>query len=423
MIELSLMVLLGQASYPLPASTLAHTDLAQAAPSAQNAPDPGSRSGVTSPRELTSNLSFAVISSLFSIAPTSANRQALLTLPNAGEEAPFDELSWAADGRLAAVYNLREVYVWTPNSPAPTQVFNSQCAYMPNLDLIWPSQGTTLLIRELCEAPASTSSRSMSLYVSDATSISGTRRLPGLPTNLSSRPYVSPDGSQVAYVEADHIYRLTIDAAQPQRITTQPGVYGAAGSPLAWSPDGRQLAFFEGNYPNQRLNVVDSDGSNRRLLTPEPDFQIYRSRIYWSPDGSRIAFYQPVDPPYDNREAVQLVTLATGEIRTVTIPGFYDALSWSPDGQKIALASGKVENQELFVLDVATGEFTPLTPEPLAQVMNTLWSPGGDWIAFSGEQAGQDLANQVLYAVRPDGTELRSLTSPDEYVYPFVWGP
>jgi Tol biopolymer transport system component len=431
-IELSLIALLGPLT-PSPTASLAleaaseasaaeaqPQDLAQASPSPSEAAIPP---GLSPNPTLGDRLSFAVIGSLFSITPTSSQRQALPTLPNAGEDAAFDELAWSVDGRLAAIYNLKEVYVWGANGAAPTQVFQSQCAHMPNLDLLWSAQGGTLLIKEVCDVPNSTSAGHMSLYIANAADGSSARQLPGLPADISSRPFVSPDGSQVTYVQGGHLYRLAVNAPQPQRLTTEPGVYGAAGSPLAWSPDSQQIAFFEGRYPNQRLNVINADGSNRRLLTPAQDFQIYRSRIYWSPDSSRIAFYQPVDPPYDNREVLQLVTLATGEIRTLSEPGFFDALSWSPDGQKLALASGKIENQDVYVLDLATGVFTQVSQGPLAQIMKTLWSPRGDWLAFSGEPTGQDLANQVLYTVRPDGSELRSLTSPNEYVYPFAWQP
>ncbi|HEY9879938.1 MAG TPA: hypothetical protein V6D29_15900 [Leptolyngbyaceae cyanobacterium] len=368
-------------------------------------------------------ISFATVNTVFSIRLDGAERQLLVSPPVDNAEAPLDELVWAADGQqLAAIYNYGEVYVWRRDTSTATPVFKSQCPDQPSLDLTWATEGR-LLIKEFCNAPTSNSTDSLRLYLSDARGLAGTRLFP-LPEGLESDLYLSPDGEQIAFVRAGHIYRVAIDGMRrPQQVTREPGIYSAAGSPLAWSPDGSKLAFYEGTYPNQRLYVMDADGRNRRLLTPEPNHQIYRSRLFWAPDSRRLAFYVPHDPPYSNEEVVQLVDTATGTLKTLTVPGFYDALSWSPDGQKLALASGKIESQSVYVMDLATEKFIPLTEEPLAQVLKTQWSANGHWIAFTAEPANQELGNQILYTVKPDGSELRSLTSPDEYVYPFTWQP
>ena len=101
-----------------------------------------------------------------------------------------------------------------------------------------------------------------------------------------------------------------------------------------------------------------ADGGDRRLLTPDPDFQIYRSRLLWSPDGRYIAFYQPHNAPFSNQEVIALVNVNTGETQTLTRPGFYDALSWSPNSQQIALASGLPAGQQtLFQLDLVSKKF------------------------------------------------------------------
>src|SRR5207302_10344715 len=60
----------------------------------------------------------------------------------------------------------------------------------------------------------------------------------------------------------------------------------------SWSPDGRQIAFVSSNS----LDVINSDGSNRRALfslpiqtaTSGPVLPIYSPQ--WSPDGSRFLF-------------------------------------------------------------------------------------------------------------------------------------
>lgn len=409
MINLSLMALLSQ-PVGLPPTL---TPVAPVAPSLSQAE--------ASPRP--ARLSFAIAGGVFAIAPIGGPRQSLLQLP-AADDAPLDELAWSIEGMLAVVYGYAQVLV-QDGAGGTTAVFTSRCPHLPTLDLAWAAQGQTLFIKEQCQAPASASADTLTLYVAevnDAGAVTPARRLSSLPSGLTALS-LSPDGSQAAYVQGDRIYRRALNRNQAELVTPQPGIYGAAGSPLAWSPDGSQLAFFEGRYPNQRIYVTAVEGGEPKLLTPEPDFQIYRSRLYWSPDSRQLLFYQPANPPYGNEEIVQLVTIATGEIKPLTRPGFYDGLSWSPNSRQLVLASGKIENQGLFLLDLATAAFTPLTPEPIAQVLQSQWSPDGSWIAFSAEPAGQALGNQILYSVRPDGSELQPLTSPEEYVYPFSWQP
>ena len=369
------------------------------------------------------DLSFVTSEGLFRIEPSGDNRQILLP---AGDS-PINALLWSQDGRrLAVVQNYSDVYRRDPGAATPKLVFSSDCPVSPDLDLAWQPNSTVLVIKQRCPSATSTTPAEFTLFLSTAA---------GELTPLATRPetqasdvesdfFLAPDGSRVAYVANQHIFVADLDGSSPRRLTHTPGIYGAAGSPLAWSPDGTRLAFYEGSYPFQRLNVMMADGGDRRLLTPDPDFQIYRSRLLWSPDGRYIAFYQPHNAPFSNQEVIALVNVNTGETQTLTRPGFYDALSWSPNSQQIALASGLPAGpQTLFQLDLVSKKFIALTNQPLKSVLDSQWSPDGAWIAFTATPPDDALGTQVLYRVSPDATQLAPLTSPDEYVYPFVWVP
>lgn len=363
------------------------------------------------------DLSFATPDGLFRLGPDDGDRQTVLP----SGDRPFNSLAWSRDGlQLAVVQNYREVYQVSPGSASPKLVFSSDCPRPPHLAVAWQTTSPTLIIKEHCSAPTPGFPDQIRLYRSSATG--GVAPAIALPDNLTSDVFLSPDGSQLAYAAGDHIFVAGLDGVSPRQVTQTPGIYGAAGSPLAWSPDGTRLAFFEGNYPLQRLNVVGVDGSDRRLLTPDPNFQIYRSRLLWSPDSRYIAFYRPHNPPYSNQEVVALVSVASGETQVLTRPGFYDALSWAPNSQQLAFASGaQAGRQALFRLDLATQGFTALTSQPLQAILESQWAPEGDWVAFTATPNDDPFGTQVLYRVRPDGSQFGPLTSDDEYVYPFTW--
>ncbi|MGB3201003.1 MAG: hypothetical protein WBA99_08870 [Nodosilinea sp.] len=364
------------------------------------------------------DLSFATPEGLFRIETENSDRTSLL--PEG--DRTVNALAWSSNGRqLAVIQNYGEVYRLEPGANEPEQVFTSDCQRLPTLNLAWQSDGD-LVILQHCPGPVAGEQGQVKLFLSTATG--ALTPLEISPETLESDLYLAPDGSHVAYVTGQHIFVAPLDGSSPRRITQTPGTYGAAGSPLAWSPDSTRLAFYEGSYPFQRLNVVGADGGDRRVLTPEPDFQIYRSRVLWSPNGRYIAFYKPFNPPFSNQEVIALVNVNTAETQLLTRPGFYDALSWAPNSEQLVLASGvQTGQQTVFRLDLVNQEFTPLTSQPLQNVLESQWSPAGDWIAFTATPPGDPMGNQVLHRVRPDSSELTSLTSFDEYVYPFVWIP
>jgi Tol biopolymer transport system component len=365
------------------------------------------------------DLSFATPDGLFRIEPESRDRTDLLP----GGDRSYDTLAWSTDGqRLAVVQNYGDVYRVDPGAEVPELVFSSTCQRPPTIDLVWQTDGDTLVISEHCPAPVAGAAGQQTLWLSSAPE--ELARFELLPEAVESAIFLAPDGSRIAYVANQHIFVVDLEGGRPRRLTQTPGIYGAAGSPLAWSPDGTRLAFYEGSYPFQRLNVVAADGSDRRLLTPEADFQIYRSRLLWSPDGRYIAFYRPHNPPFSNQEVIALVNVNTGETQALTRPGFYDALSWAPNSQQLVMAVGaQAGRQALFRLDLVDQAFTALTTEPLQNLLNSQWAPDATWIAFTATPPNAAPDTQVLHRVRPDGTQLTPLTGTDEYVYPFVWIP
>ena len=86
-----------------------------------------------------------------------------------------------------------------------------------------------------------------------------------------------------------------------------------------------------------------------------------------SPDGTRAVYTVAVPDLQANRLArnIWLVSLKTGDARTLTTTGRDGGAKWSPDGRRIAFISQRDGTAQLYPLDCQIGPPRP-RPSPLA---------------------------------------------------------
>ena len=150
----------------------------------------------------------------------------------------------------------------------------------------------------------------------------------------------------------------------PQSRTSTPliddprGIFG-----VARSTDGGSVSFWTGTAerPGTTLELVGVDGTGRRILatnvTPEP--------------------------------------VGRGSIDV-----------WSADDRYLAAAVTADGRHRILVVDVASGEGRLIGPDDGAD--NPLWSPDGEWLAFTHEHAG---GPNTLAVMRRDGSEVREIST------------
>ena len=211
----------------------------------------------------------------------------------------------------------------------------------------------------------------------------------------------------------DRVLQRRQDVRHERRRERAPGpdetASGAEGS-LAWSPDGRKLAFLSDGGCGQfcfNLYVVNSDGSGLRNLTSKLAAGSHigsgpASDPAWSPDGQKLAFVRP-----NARHGPVYVVKADGSgLRNLTPKpvGVYADLAWSPDGRKLVFVSDRDGNSEVYVMNANGSGQRALTRDPAFDA-DPAWSPDGRKIAFVSHRDG----SYGIYVMNADGSGQRRL--------------
>ena len=138
--------------------------------------------------------------------------------------------------------------------------------------------------------------------------------------------------------------------------------------------------------------------------------------------GGEILFYC-VDFAPRPGTGLYLLDVATGQVRPIVGDHAWNTdPAWSPDGERIAYVSTKDGETAIYVMDLADGKVTRLTHGG-GWNGNPTWSPDGEWIMFDSSRDGPSAGFRNLFAVRPDGTDLRRVTHGSDYRGQPSWAP
>lgn len=120
-------------------------------------------------------------------------------------------------------------------------------------------------------------------------------------------------------------------------------------SGLAWSPDGRRIAFDSKPGALTQIFTMTPDGGGRIQLTS----QGANYGAVWSPDGRHIAFLSRREGKW---QVFVMNADGSGQLR-LTGSGEGGKPAWSPDGRRIVYASKRGELWQLYSADAdGTGE-------------------------------------------------------------------
>lgn len=234
----------------------------------------------------------------------------------------------------------------------------------------------------------------------------GVRQLTHGPGN-DMKPAWSPDGRQIAFFSdrdgQSEIYVIDADGQSLRRLTSSPG----GDENPAWSPDGRQLVFNSDRDGAKNLWLMTRDGSAQRRLT---NYRIGKATIpAWSPDGDWIAFTSNIRLGW----RVSLIDRQGRHERVLASERGDCRPAWSPDGRQIAFVSQRSDGKgDIWVVSPDGQHLRQVTTDPALYDYHPAWSPDGRRLVIA---SGPDKTHYKLFVLDADGQNRRQLTFGDSF--------
>ena len=260
-----------------------------------------------------------------------------------------------------------------------------------------------------------------------------------------NRPYggwnrLSPDGSRVVYSRRDSIFAYAADHGEPEllgvhRDRVRPGELHA----FDWSPDGRRIAYVNGNstwwssanVENSSIWVLDAEGGEPVRVTDDEHLNMSPQ---WLGDSRRLLFVSDRDGPR------RVYAVEIGPDRPLGSPGSVSGasdphtISVSADGRKLAFSKFTTRQNIWSVPVPGSGQVSVRAATPITsgnQIIEThSLSPEGEWIAYDSDIRGEfDLYKMPLEGGTPDlivdisGTVYKPTWSPDGTEFAFYGQP
>jgi len=210
-------------------------------------------------------------------------------------------------------------------------------------------------------------------------------------------PSLGPDS--IIFQNAGYLYTYDFQSKQPKKLT----IYLPADRDRAmkhWesvsklvtdfdiAPDGKRAVF---SARGDVYTVPAKEGSIRNLTRTSG---IREQKVAWSPDGRWIAY---VSDRTGEDEIYIAPQDGLGKEQQITSghKGFMFAPQWSPDSKKLAWAD---QNVNLWWIDITEKKPAKVDHDDYGEITNYYWSPDSKWLAYD-KQSNNNYSVVYLYSL------------------------
>lgn len=167
-----------------------------------------------------------------------------------------------------------------------------------------------------------------------------------------------------------------------------------------FNPKSQEVTYMSYSGGQPRVMLMNLDTGVRQVVG---DFPGMTFAPRFSPDGGRIimSFQQ------GGNSSIVEMDLASRRSRQLTQSSAINTgPCYSPDGRQVVFESDRSGSQQLFVMGGDGGEARQISGATGGRYSTPVWSPRGDYIAFTKQYSGQFL----IGVMKPDGSGERILT-------------
>jgi tricorn protease len=195
--------------------------------------------------------------------------------------------------------------------------------------------------------------------------------------NLIQGVGLSPKAERVLFGARGDIFTAPIEKGPTRNLTDSSGSFDKW---PAWSPDGSQIAFVSDMSGEEEIYLIPQDGSKpAERITNGGSAMRYQPD--WAPDGKRLAFSDKDGKVYiltlADRKVTQIADARRGQIRDYV---------WSPRGNFLAFTMPN-ENQysSVYVWSATDNQLRRVTDDTVNSY-NPAWDPQGNYLFFLSDR-------------------------------------
>lgn len=272
-----------------------------------------------------------------------------------------------------------------------------QITHFSDFDVMWPSLGENSIVFE----------NGGYLYVLDLATRQTTKLTIALPgerelamqhwtgvANLITDLDIAPDGKRAVMSARGKIFTVPAKEGATRTLTREEG---SREKEVAWSPDGRWIAYVSDRSGEDEIYITPQDGMGNIDLGKEPS----------------------TDPKDKEKEAAAAKERGTDKEQQITsgLKGFIFQPIWSPDSKKLAWAD---KDLHLWYVDIAGKKPVQVDSGRFAEITDYTWSPDSKWIAYDK----QNISNfSAVYLYSLESKQITAVTGDLVNSQLPVWDP